>query len=127
MTLSRSRTSIRPGAVTIQARYDNVEFDPAVSRNVRRLHSLSEEYACPQWIQPSAPNIGPEDKLETLSDDFVMRFIDYEFLVKYFHNFGPEMVPEGVLSEHLVELKKVMADRKIMVKWPFMGILATKR
>jgi hypothetical protein len=33
----------------------------------------------------------------------------------------------SVLSEHLAELKKVMSDRKIVVKWPFMGMLATKQ
>jgi SAM-dependent methyltransferase len=120
-------TRNHPGAATMQARYENVEFDPAVWRDVRRLKSLSGEYACPKWIESSAPNIGPNDTLEKLPDDFVMRVIDYEFLVKYFHNFGPGMVPMSVLSEHLAELKKVMSDRKIVVKWPFMGMLATKQ
>lgn len=114
------------GTGTGQSRYHNVEFDPANWKDVRRITSLPNELVWPEWV-PAAPSRAREtDSFETVHDDFITKEVGFEFFPTYFYNFAPQLPLLDEIEAEMEELKEVMGKRKIVVKWPFMMVLATK-
>lgn len=114
------------GTGTGQARYDNVDFDPATWKNVRRLTSLLSEPIWPDWIEPAVSRVRDAESIEVAHDDFITKFVDYDFFPTYFHNFAPMLPIEDQIKGELEELRVAMGDRKVLAKWPMMMVLATK-
>lgn len=115
------------GPGTCQARYDNVDFDPATWKHIRRVTSLPEEHAWPGFIRPATSRVRDTESREIVSDDFITKEVDYEFFPKYFHNFAPQIPILEQIKEDLEELKVAVGDRKIAAKWPVLIVLATKK
>lgn len=115
------------GTGTGQARYRNVDFDPMMWTNVRRITSLPQEHVWPDWIEPAVSRVRDNESSEIVNDDFIVKEVDYEFFPKYFHNFAPPLPILDQIKEELEELKVAMGNRKILAKWPVMMVLGTKR
>ena len=115
------------GTGTGQSRYNNVAFDPAMWKNVRRITSLPNEPVWPELIEPAVSRVREDESSETVEDDFITREVDYAWFPTYFHNFAPPLPILEQIREELEELKVVMGDRKVIARWPVMIVLATKR
>lgn len=115
------------GPGTCQARYNNVDFDPAMWKHVRRITSLPQEPVWPRWITPAASRVRDTESCETVSDDFIAKEVDYDFFPKHFHNFAPQLPILDWIKEDLEELRVAVADRKITARWPVMVVLGTKK
>lgn len=110
-----------------QARYNNVDFDPATWQNVRRITSLPQEPIWPDWIEPAASQVRDSESSEMVDDDFITKEVDYNFFPTYFHNFAPQLPLLDQIQMELEELKVAMADRRIIARWPVIMVLATKK
>lgn len=115
------------GTGTGQVRYNNVDFDPAMWKHVRRITSLPQEPVWPDWIEPAISRVRNDESSETVHDDLITKEVDFDLFPIYFHNFAPPLPILEQISEELEELKIVMTDRKIIAKWPVMIVLGTKR
>jgi SAM-dependent methyltransferase len=115
------------GTGTGQVRYNNVAFDPAMWKHVRRITSLPQEPVWPDWIEPAVSRVRDGESSETVHDDFIAKEVDYDFFPTYFYNFAPPLPILDQIQRELEELRVAMADRKIIAKWPVMMVVATKR
>ena len=114
------------GTGTGQVRYNNVDFDPAMWKSVRRIETLPNEPVWPEWIQPAVSRVREGESHEVVHDDFITKVVDYKFFPTYFHNFAPMLPILEQIKDELEELKDAMADRKVLVKWPMYMVLGTK-
>ena len=113
---------------TGQARYNNVEFDPSLWTDVRRITSLSHEYIWPEWINASESRVRVDvERVETVQDDFITREVDYEFFPAYFQNLAPGYDISGLIEDDLKDMKNMFGDRKVLARWPVIAVIATRR
>ena len=113
---------------TGQARYDNVDFDPATWKNVRRITSLPNESVWPSWIKASESRIRHDiERVEIVEDDFIKMEVGYDYFPGHFQSLAPGYDLLSVIGDDLEQLKKLLGDRKVLAKWPLLMVLATRR
>lgn len=111
---------------TGQARYNNVDFDPAMWKNVRRITSLANESIWPDWIEPAVSRVRSGESLEQVHDGIISKEVTYAFFPTYFSNLAPPLPILDQIQEELEQLRVAMGERKILAKWPLVLVLATR-
>ncbi|KAF9879707.1 hypothetical protein CkaCkLH20_02518 [Colletotrichum karsti] len=112
---------------TGQARYDNVDFDPALWTDVRRITSLPDEHVWPEWIKASESRVRDDvERKEAVQDDFITRPVDFDFFPEYFRNLAPGYDVSDLIRDDLKKIKGVMGSRKVVAKWPVIMVIATR-
>jgi len=113
---------------TGQARYNNVDFDPSLWTDVRRITSLPHEHIWPEWINASESRVRIDvERVEIVQDDFITRVVDYDFFPAYFQNLAPGYDVFGLIEDDLKEIKKAFGNRKVLARWPVIAVIATRR
>lgn len=110
----------------MNARFDNVPFDPEQWENVRRIKVL------PQYPMFEAPKnyssrTLPEESQEVLDDAFISRNADYEWMEGYLQSLLPPIDIRVEMAEELKELKTAVGDGEMTLRWPFAIVLATRK
>ncbi|KAH7070230.1 hypothetical protein FB567DRAFT_539521 [Paraphoma chrysanthemicola] len=113
---------------TPQARYNNVDFEPTLWTDVRRITSLPGEHVFPEWIKTSESRVRAEvERVEVVQDDFITRTVDYGYFPEYFRNLAPGYDISGLIADDLKKIKEVLGDRMVLAKWPLIMVLASRR
>lgn len=116
------------GPGTIQSRYHNVDFDPETWTNVRRITSVPEAQNYPDWMQPAVSRVREgESSDEVVGEDTITRTVGFEFFPTMFRNIGPGLDIEEVIKDELEELKRCMGEERILLRWPVILVVATKK
>jgi hypothetical protein len=76
---------------------------------------------------PAASRVTEHESIETCDDELLSQEADYEYLEGYLSCLTPMIKVREVAKEELQALKKIMQDRTVRVRWPFVLILATRR
>jgi ubiquinone/menaquinone biosynthesis C-methylase UbiE len=114
----------------MNARFDNFDFDPAVWKNVQRIHAhpaLQCVSNDPIW--PTAKsNIRPGETVMNFKDQSIIsRVVDYEGVVGWMSSLNPEEFTPEYLPKEFEDVKKALNGGSVKLEYSFVLVLATKR
>lgn len=118
----------KSGAAQMNSRFDCMEFDPEVWRDVRRMHARKDvPMAHAEW--PSSPSrVREGERVEDFGDQALLKQeAGYEYLEGYLVNWIPPLNVPVLCKEELSRLKQAMAGRTVQITWPVVLVLATRR
>lgn len=115
---------------SVNARFDNVPFDPKEWSDVRRIKVMPEVTMLQVDNLPSAdsrvlPGVESQEVLD--NPKFISRKADYEWLVGYVKSLVPSLDVQGSFAAEFQELKNALGDGEVELSWPFGLVLATRR
>jgi ubiquinone/menaquinone biosynthesis C-methylase UbiE len=123
-------TSDESMVAVMNSRFDNMDFDPALWKNVQRIHAhphlrcVSNEARWPC----AKSNVRPEDTVMNFKDQGIInRTVDYEGVVGWMASLNPEEFVPKYLPKEFEDVKKALNGGSVKLEYSFVLVLATKR
>lgn len=115
-------------SVNLNARFDNLHFDPQTWNNVRRIKVMPDVPMVETSSFTAVTRVLPEESQEVLDNDaFISRDVDYEWMVGFVQSLIPPLNVREELAAELKEFKAKVGNEVFQVRWPFALVLATRR
>lgn len=116
-------------SANMNARFDNMPFDPKEWNNVRRIKVLPAEPMITSPVSAAEVRVLPEvESQEVLGNEaFITRKADYTWMEGYVQSLVPPINVQEDMAPELKELKNAVGDETIQLRWPFALVLATRR